>query len=218
MSALDICNDALGVVGKQDINDLKDPEPAARQCNKFYARTLREIQARFNWEYNHTTKDIAAQTAASKIPGYLHAHLLPADYARFSALDVVEDTDANLLDATFSPVIASNTSYEAIYVKNGTEAPVAMRVADGKIHTNFTPIRLSYHRYEMSTANMPELIRAALVAQLAAKLCFPLTRDTKLTAEIRGMAAEAVMFAQDEEDKDELTETPMGSTFQDARR
>ena len=220
MSKVDICNDALGYIGKQDINSLLDAEPAARQCRKFLPRTLRELQARYDWEHNLTAVDISKQADPSKLPGFKYAHMLPVDYLRFSCVTRVEESDNNMLDATFSPDNENTMSYDARHIRDKLRrnAPVAMKIADGFIHTNFTPVRLVYHRHVTGTDNLPELFRAAVVAQLAAKLVFPLTRDTKLTGDIREMAANAISFAQDTEDQDEHNECPEGSSFEDARR
>lgn len=218
MSEVDICNDALAVFGKAIINNLLDPEPAARRCNQFYARTLRELQARYDWEHNLTVKDIAAQTEASTVPGFRYAHKLPSDYLRFSGLTTTDTSITNMLGVTFSPVTSEDdVSYAANLRTLVRQTPVPMRIADGYIHTNFTPIRFVYHRYKTDIGTLPELFRTALVMQLAAKLVFPMTRDTKLTADVRKEASDAVMFAQDEEDNDELNEAPQGSSFEDAR-
>jgi hypothetical protein len=219
MSDVELCNDALGYIGKADINNLTDPEPAARQCAKFLPRTLRELQARYDWEHNLNVVDIAAQTAASTFPGFTYKHKLPADFLRFSGLTSTEATTTSMLDATFSPTSDNDTSYEARYLRDlSRKQPVAMRISKGFIHTNFTPIRLVYHQHLSDTTTLPEMFRAAVVAQLAAKLVFPLTRDVNLTADLREMAAQAIGAAQDNEDNDEITEAPIGSTFEDARR
>lgn len=219
MSDVELCNDALGYIGKADINSLQDPEPAARQCAKFLPRTLRELQARYDWEHNLTVVDIAAQTLASKVPGYRYAHKLPADFLRFSALTGTDNNASQMLDATFSPTTTDINSYDVRYLRSRARTtPIPMRIVDGCIHTNFTPIRFLYHRHKTNVDTFPELFRAAVVAQMAAKLAFPLTRDTKLTEDMRNMAAQAITFAQDQEDNDEITEAPEGSSFQDARR
>jgi hypothetical protein len=219
MSDVELCNDALGYIGKADINSLQDPEPAARQSAKFLPRTLRELQARYDWEHNLTVVDIAAQTLPSKVPGYRYAHKLPADYLRFSGLTSTDNGATHMLDHTFTPTDTDLNSYDVRYLRQRIRnTPIPMRVVDGCVHTNFTPIRLLYHRYKDDVDKFPELFRAAVVAQMAAKLVFPLTRDTRLTEEMRVMAEQAITFAQDEEDNDELNEAPEGSTFQDARR
>lgn len=219
MSDVEISNDALDIIGKGNINSINDPEPAARRCRRFLPRTLREMQASFDWEYTLTVVDISAQAAASTIPGYTYAHKLPTGYLRFSALTSTDVPTNNMLDATFSPIDPNDTVYEAKYLRaRARQYPVPMRIADGYVHTNFTPIRLVYHRHRAEYTGLPELFRTALVMQLAAKLCMPLTRDVKLTADVREAANRAVMFAQDEETKDEVHEEPTGSSFEDARR
>lgn len=219
MSDVELCNDALAYIGKADINSLEDPEPAARQCRKLLPRTLRELQSRYDWEHNLTVRDIAAQTAASTVPGYAYKHKLPADYLRFSGITSTESSTTNMLGVTFSPSTEEATVYEARALRNLVrQTPVAMRIVDGYIHTNFTPIRFLYHRHQTNVDTLPEMFRSAVVTQLASKLVFPLTRDTKLTADIRELAAQAIMAAQDNEDNDELNEMPVGSSFEDARR
>ncbi len=219
MSDVLICNDALGMIGKGDINSLEEAEPAARQCKKYLPTTLRELQARYDWAHNIKVVDIAANAAASTLPGFQYVHKLPPDYIRFSAVCSTDAATGTTLDATFSPVTGNFSSYDILEMQTRhRETPVPFKVAAGAIHTNFTPLRLIYHRNKTETSDIPEMFRMALVAQLAAKLVMPLTRDTKLSDQMYKKAADALVIAQDDEDKDELFEAPQGSSFEDARR
>lgn len=219
MSEVELCNDALAYFGKARINSLQDPEPAARLCNQTLARTIREFQASYDWGFNLTDRDIAAQSQASKIPGFRYKHLLPVDYLRFAALGRTDTTSGTMLDATFNPVSVSTPSDDLRVLRLRMRAsPVPMRIAGGFIHTQYTPIRLLYHKHVTNIDAMPDLVRQALALQQASKLVFPLTRDMKLTDSIRVLAADALSFARDEEGLDEYEEEPEGSSFQDARR
>lgn len=218
MSDVDICNDALALIGKAAINSLLDPEPAARQSQRFYRRTLKEMQAMFTWDFNLYVRDISNTEAAAIMPGFEYAHKLPTDYLRMSGVTSVADSTGSVLDSSFNAVSSWDTQSAAqLRIDARTQNQVAFKVANGYVHTNFTPIRLVYHRYITDVEKLTSVFRTALVAQLATKLVFPLTRDRKLTEDIRQLAADAIAQAKDDEDTDDANEMPTGSTFEDAR-
>lgn len=199
MSAIDLCNEALGLIGKGEINSLKDPEPNARYCNRFYAVVVKELQSRYPWQFNLSVTDISAQTTPSGVPGYLYAHNLPPEYLRFACLNLVD------------PATATNKE-----VMHSLETD-NMTIQGDQIHTNFTPIKLTFNKYQPDTTKFPEPVRNCVSVYLASKIVFPLTRDRRLTADIRTEASVTIALAQQDEDRDEYTEAPQVSSFVNAR-
>lgn len=216
-SDVDVCNEALDILGKATISSLDEASAQARLCKRYLPRMLRKMNALHEWSQNETTVMISAETAEADHPDFKYAHRQPTDFALFGCVNEVGNTDTSMLGVTFNPITNTDEAEEKYVRENGRTIPVSVRVANGKVYTNFTPIQLTYYRDERSTAQLPSLFREALVYQLAASMCFQLTRDTRLTADVRDQASELTALAVDHEGKDEYFEEPTGSTFEDAR-
>ncbi len=211
MSDVDVVNDALSYIGKASINDLSDPEPTARYSKDFLPLVLREMQAVYGWQFNRAVVVISKQAADSPYHDYKYAHQLPADYLRFVGARPFDKNDADL--------IIDSRGIRPWDADADVEIPLhPSLVAGGMLHTNFTPVRLAYHQFARDTSKLPALFRAAVVAELAARLVFPLTRDTRLFQTLTAMALQKLTLAKDVEDQDSLVFTPNVSSILDARK
>src|SRR5918999_1562297 len=84
-SEVQICSDALGVLGLDAITSLNDDTKRARVCKRQYPRVRDAILRAHPWNCA-TFRQVLAQSAATPAFGYSYAHTLPTDPACLRAL------------------------------------------------------------------------------------------------------------------------------------
>jgi len=220
MSKVSVCNEALGRLGKREINDLDEPINEARTCKLFYDTVARELQATYDWGFNRRVVNIAANVAPSNVTGYEYEHELPSNYLRFVKLTPDYSTGSiprGGFAPSPTPSYSSDVSSRLSGFRGTLPTPVDLHVQEDAVHTNFTPVVLTYGTYVSDPNKMTTMFRAAFVAALAARMSMPLTKDTRLTMTVKEEAREALMIARDIEGLDDYEETPQGSSLRDGR-
>ena len=221
---VDLCNRALLYIGAADITARDEDSTEAIACDVVFDRALREMQGMYDWNYNLTVAEsIAAQTEMSLLPGFRYKHRIPEDFLRRGEVcrvyDENESDDRIYWDKDFHTRISppldgvDDTPGFTRY----RQAPIKSRIAGGFVHTNFTPIRLIYHKYDPSVAHLDPLFEDAFVLYLASKIVYPLFKDVNFTRSVKDEATRSMKIAQDNEDKQNIDMTPLGSSFVDAR-
>jgi hypothetical protein len=215
---LDVCNEALSMVRKADISDINEVGAGPEACKRHYMRVLRVMQKSFWWSFCRQYRDIEAQTAASKEPGYTYAHKKPIDCFRIDRVIPQQAPDnSQWLDHKFNP--ADYDTVNSLHTsENGISYPPTKWVEAGDyIHTNFSGIELTYYGLYTDMVRAPEHFRTAFVAQLAKAICLPATSDMKLAKETAENADAVLAGAKDVECFDLYTVEGEGSSFEDAR-
>lgn len=77
MTALDICNMALGYIAKQRIISLEDNNESARQCKLFYDHLRKILLRDYNW--NFSKKHSSLPMVDKSIKGWAHCYVYPND-------------------------------------------------------------------------------------------------------------------------------------------
>jgi len=193
MSLVDICNEALNSFGKKDIASLDEDTPAARYCKRFLPRVIAEIHEGYDWDHAEKRVTLTANAEELEDTPYNFVHDLPPDFARFG------------------DVKPSGDDYR------GTHAGIVNlhKRAKKTLRTSYTPIDLTYYVKDPVITDYPEHVRLAVVTRLAARICFSLTKDTRLAKTLRDEATMAYMKACDLEGQDEFETLPEGSNFRD---
>ena len=164
MSAVEIVNEALDRVGKKRIVSFDDKSVEARLTKTEMPRVMRELQARYSWDFNLTVAEIAANEDASPFAAYKYAHTLPADYLRLRLVEPVRDPELpNELDLSYNPRVSTDLNLldlrAYVHQRRFTVPIIDKLIAANAVHTNFSPVRLVYHRY-MGVANIVGPARA----------------------------------------------------------
>lgn len=162
MTDVEICNLALARLGDAKITSLSDLTAQAKYCNLFYAQTVKELQADFNWQFCRKQSAITADVVPPTF-GYTGRYALPIDFLRVLRINGVSDTE-------------NFGKWEII----GTF-----------LHTDLTgPIQLDYLANITTTTEFPSIFIEVLSAKLAAQLAMPLTGSKELFAQLATVFSE----------------------------
>jgi hypothetical protein len=151
MTDVQICNLALARLGDARITSLSDATAQAQYCSLFYAQTVEELQADFEWSFCRKQANLTNGTAP--LTGYSVQYSLPADFIRVIRLGRIDDSE-----------------------NFGT-----WEIVGDKIHTNFTsPVALDYVANITDSTKFPAIFIEALTIKLAGLLAMPLTGSKEL--------------------------------------
>jgi hypothetical protein len=107
----DICNRALGRLGKGRIDDLVSGGDMALYCNQFLGEAIETVLSARSW-YGFRARAQLARSTTAPAYGYNYAYALPADCVNLVGLDTLDDwtregafvlTDAEEVYALYVP-------------------------------------------------------------------------------------------------------------------
>ena len=163
MTDIQICNLALARLGDSRITALNDATAQAQYCSLFYAQTLEELQADFDWSFCRKQVNLTSGTAP--ITGYSIQYALPAGFIRAIRLGNIDASE-------------NFGSWEIV----GTN-----------LHTNIaSPVALDYIALVTTTTSFPAIFVEALSMKLAAVLAMPLTGSKDLFGQIAELFAATI--------------------------
>lgn len=163
MTDVQICNLALARIGDARITSLSDSTAQATYCSLFYAQTLGELQADFDWSF--CRKHINLTTGTAPLTGYSTKFTLPTDFIRAIRLNEI-DASENL----------------GVWEVVGTD-----------LHTNLSsPVALDYIANITTTTQFPAIFVEALSIKLAAVLAMPLTGSKDLFGQMAELFAATI--------------------------
>jgi hypothetical protein len=91
MTDIDICNLALARLGDASITALNGTTAQAKYCSLFYAQTVEELQAEFDWQF--CRKQVALTSGTAPLTGYSTKYTLPADFIRAIRIEDIDATE-----------------------------------------------------------------------------------------------------------------------------
>lgn len=162
MTDIQICNLALARLGDSRITALTDATAQAQYCSLFYAQTVEELQADFDWSFCRKLSNLTATTAPAS--GYSSAFTLPSDFIRAVRLGGIDASE-------------NFGQWEIV----GTT-----------IHTNLSSPVLDYIAHITTTTSFPAIFVEALSMKLAAVLAMPLTGSKDLFGQIAELFAATI--------------------------
>lgn len=86
-SAVDICSQALLLVGAEPINALTDNTPRARLCDRMFVRAYEGVMRAYHWD-SCTKRVMLSPLAPAPAFGYAYQYQIPADCLRVLGIDV----------------------------------------------------------------------------------------------------------------------------------
>ena len=163
MTDVQICNLALARLGDARITSLSDSTAQATYCSLFYAQTVEELQADFDWSFCREQQNLSGGT--SPITGYSVKYSLPSDFIRAIRVNGIDASE-------------NFGTWEII----GTE-----------LHTNFSgAVSLDYIANTTTTTQFPAIFVEALSIKLAAVLAMPLTGSKDLFGQMAELFAATI--------------------------
>ena len=155
MTDVQICNLALARLGDARITSLSDSTAQATYCSLFYAQTVEELQADFDWSFCRKQQNLTSGT--SPLTGYSVKYTLPSDFIRALRVGGI-DASENF----------------------GT-----WEIIGPDLHTNISgAVSLDYIASITTTTLFPAIFVEALSMKLAAVLAMPLTGSKELFGQI----------------------------------
>ncbi len=108
-SWVEICNQALGRLGKGQITLLAEGTPIANYCNQYLGSVVHEILSQYDWEGASKRRQL---NRLSEVPefGFEYAYQLPIDYVRAIEVDTNKEPYSIEVDRLL-------TNAEAVYMK-----------------------------------------------------------------------------------------------------
>ena len=156
-SEVDICSNALQMVGDDAIVSLTDDNDRARLCNRFYFPTRDEVLRAHPWNFAVKRQVVAPLTATPAFE-FTNAFQWPPDCLRVMRL--------------FTSTIPDFTTR----VRHRIEGRTILADADS--------INLIYIKRETDPNQFDELFRSTLEARLASKLAWPLAEDVQMARDM----------------------------------
>ena len=151
MTDVQICNLALARLGDSRITTLADATAQAQYCTLFYAQTVAELQAEFDWQF--CRKQVNLTSGSTPLGGYANQFLLPSDYIRSLRLANIDESE-------------NFGQWEIL----GTY-----------LQTNFaSPVTLDYIANITDASKYPAIFTELLAVKLAGVLAMPLTGSKDL--------------------------------------
>ena len=154
MNDVEICNDAIGLVGSTDfIQSLTDPNSAmARRCNRYFEPAVERVLRKHNWSSATKVIELAQNIAAPAIE-YDFSYALPSDCVK--VINIYGDSTA------YSP-------YDR------------WRVVKRNINTDLGKVYLKYVQFPEDYQDLDILLADAITYELALKLAPAQMKDIKL--------------------------------------
>lgn len=156
-----IVNGALSLVGQEEITDLDtDDSEEGKVCRLWYKPTRQQVFAKHPWKCLQNTVLLSADITSSN-PRFGTSFTVPADFISITESDLDEE--------------------RTYYFLEGDHIVVESRGAVPTMHLSYTSQEENVGRYS------PWLVEY-LQHELAAKMCYRLTKDRLLTREITALA------------------------------
>ncbi len=196
-SAIDICNEALALFGSRSvINSFDEPSKESINCKIFYNPTRKSLLRAAHWGFARKQFLLSElgnlQDQTSPYPWqFMYAY--PADCERFRYLvpmPVTQSPDVEALpaiDVSYWPLPAPCRNWPYL-IANDTDKRCVL-----------TNVQYAIGVYTADVQNpdiWDSLFHDALVAALAAKLCFNISGKGQFIETFRGMANDAILVAR----------------------
>lgn len=133
MSAVDVCNEALGRIGhgaSQPIQSLDDTSEAARACKRVFRQAMRRTLREYRWPFAQVLRSLAQVT--QEVPGWAYAYQYPADCLFLHAIGIpgydVRQAPFNSVQVEYS--VVRSTDGQSRIVATHSENATAWYTAD----------------------------------------------------------------------------------------
>lgn len=155
-SEVEICNDALIIVGAKTITSLSDDTKEGRLCNEQYAKCRDQLLVAHPWNFAINRIEISSDanlpSGYDNNPDWDYAFTLPSNCLRVLEID---DTDAD------------------------------WAVEGGKLFSTYDPVNIRYIKKVTDTTIFSKNFEKALAYMIAYRICYALTQSATLVSVIK---------------------------------
>ena len=175
MNSTEICNIALGAIGKGRIDSMNEDSEEARSCKLYYDLTRQNLLSMYPWEFAHRHTKLALLD--KETPGWRFTYAFPA-----GALVIRKIYDKAGADRKED----GNPIYTTLAV-NESQKAICTNIKDA--YCDFT--------FDVENAGIfPPTFTQALAYSLAASLAYPLTASGQLQQNNFQLAQNAIALAK----------------------
>lgn len=161
-SEVDICTDALLLIGEQGINALDDTTINGAYCLRFYPRLRSSILSMHSWRFATKFQQLTRDTAYTAA-GFTYQHLLPPDRLVGQPIRFFPSNDVTGLPLDSFNIFADKVRSHAIDV-------------------------WSEYRFPPPEAAWPAMVQELAVLALGAQLALVITEQRELAKDLREQA------------------------------
>ena len=195
-SVVDICNEALDLLGAATITALTQNSKEARLCNRKYEPIRDAVLRAHPWNIAVTRKELA-QDAASPAFGFTYQYTLPTEPF---CLRVLSFFDSNV------------NSDIAAYDSN-----VMYKIEGRKILSNEGTCRIVYVGRVEDTEQYDSLLSAAIAHRLAAEIAYAITGSSTIAQTMNAQYEQRLREAKSIDAMEGYPEQPQADTYTNIR-
>lgn len=179
-SRIQIKNMALAELPDAPIASENEASLQARETNRFYEQTLKELLEAHEWGF--ATKRIALAAVANEREGeWLYAYQMPSDLG--TPIGIVNEWSGSY-DPLLSPATGNLLApiygiYPLSYI-----ADADYLISGTILYTHRSDAVLEYGSNAVGEAEMPALFQRALVLELASRIAMPLGKSRELKGDL----------------------------------
>lgn len=181
-SQVQICNAALDELPSATIQTIDDPDDlGARACKRRYAGVLEDLLGEH--DYDAAVRRVVMAPVANDRPGeWGYAYAMPDNVA--SPKRVLPNYAASFVADNYV-ILPGQQAWVGFYPDN-MGAPY--RIAGNKVYCHVPAAVMEYITTDVTLAYFRPLFFRAFELELAARICMPVTKDSKRQKELIAMA------------------------------
>jgi len=193
-SEVNICNQALRLIGANRITSLTENTTNSKDCAEFYSQCRDAVLRAHNWSFATVYRTLAAVTVPDEYAGeYCFAFMYPSDCLQIQ--NVSE--------------LGKNTSELYEVVNSATNEQIIL--------TNISAAVASYTKRETDATKFDPGFSESLVFLLASKLALPVTQDMNKATAMSQSYESAIQKARSADVKEQKTDQPYINPWVKAR-
>lgn len=185
LSALDICNMALGECPAGTIASLAEKSQSAYEVARVYPQVIGEMVEEFAFDFA-ITRDVLAEVVNERAAEWSNAYAVPANMA--SPLRILPDLSGTGLGAV--PLLVGQR-LAPIGSTVGDPFRIPYVIADEVIYASVPAATLEYVRTDVDVSRFPRLVVRAAALEIAARVVMPLLKSRERQREL-AQAAEVM--------------------------
>lgn len=163
----EVCNDVLDDLGTHTIQSFQENTKNAKVCNRQYPRALKELLSATDWRFARKRAALTKTTSTRGADWY--AYVLPNDFVR--PVKLIVDRSAQPGGVFYRADLEPDVPYEI-------EGDVYYARVDGVV--------LEYVYLSPPLHTWPEPVMKALRAGIAAKISYPIKKDSNERTRLQG--------------------------------
>lgn len=178
-SRIDICNQAVALIGAKQMQSPGEQSLEARECNRFYPQVISNmLEGPHDWSFANRRVLLAQLGSNDRTHEWLYAYGVPADMG--TPIRLLPDLDGAGLGF---PVPLPGEPYAETWALGGLY-DVPYLIENGVLYANVENATLEYGINAIEEASLTSLVVDAIVTDLAYRLAVPVKKDRALRRQL----------------------------------